>query len=41
MWTCTSYFTTSFGIHCAGTFDSQRAVVALVRVYPIPLFALL
>lgn len=33
MWTCTSYFQSEFGIVCAGTFDSTRAVVALLRVY--------
>jgi len=33
MWTCTSYFLASSGIVCAGTFDTQRAIVALLRVY--------
>lgn len=33
MWTCTSYFKSEFGIVCAGSFGSTRAVVALLRVY--------
>ena len=33
MWTCTSYFRSAFGIVCAGSFDSTRAIVALLRVY--------
>ncbi len=33
MWTCTSYFQSAYGIVCAGSFGSTRAVVALLRVY--------
>ena len=33
MLSCTSYFQSAFGIVCAGTFETPRSVVALLRVY--------